>query len=46
MLIKDSGWQGIRSGWWMISWNDRVVGGRVLKEWRCGELDLVDRGGE
>jgi len=30
---------------WVIPWSDRVEGGRVLKDLRCGELDLWVRGG-
>jgi hypothetical protein len=31
---------------WVIAWDDKVEGGRVLKDLRCGELDLWDgRGG-
>jgi len=45
MLKTDFGWQGIVSGVWVISWNDRVEGGRVLKDLRCGELDLGVCGG-
>jgi len=46
MLITDFGWQGIVSSVWVISWNDMVEGGRVLKDLRCGELDLgISRGG-
>jgi len=45
MLKTDFGWQGIVSSVWVISWNDRVEGGRVLKDLRCGELDLGVRGG-
>jgi len=40
MLKTDFGWQGIVSSVWVISWNNRVEGGRVLKDLRCGELDL------
>jgi len=29
----------------VIPWDDRVEGGRVLKDLRCGELDLWVRGG-
>jgi len=45
MLITDFGLQDIVSSVWVISWNDRVEGGRVLKDVRCRELDLgVGRG--
>jgi len=45
MLISDLGWQGVVSGMWVIPWDDRVEGGRVLKDLSCGELDLWVRGG-
>jgi len=45
MLITDFRWQGIVSGVWVISWNDSVECGRVLKDLRSGELDLGVRGG-
>jgi len=43
----DFGWQGNISSVWAITWNDRIEGGRVLKDLRCGELHLgVHRLGE
>ena len=42
MLITDLGWQGVVSSIRVIPWDDRVEGGRVLKDLRCGELDLWD----
>jgi len=40
MVSLDLGWQGIVSGVWVTSWNDRMEGGWVLIDLRCGELDL------
>jgi hypothetical protein len=44
MLITDLGWQGVVSSIRVIPWDDRVDGGRVLKDLRCGELDFWVRG--
>jgi len=40
MLIMDLGWQGVVSSMWVMPWDDRVEGGRVLKDLRCGEMDF------
>jgi len=46
MLIMNFGWQGIVSSVWVISWNDRVDGWRVLTNFSHGELILgVHKGG-
>ena len=45
MLKTDFRWQCIVSGVWVISWNDRVEGGRILRDLTCGELDMRVRVG-
>jgi len=47
MLKTEFKWQCNVSSLWVISWNNRVEGGRVLKDLRCGEQDLgVGKGGQ